>query len=109
MPQPIADAAYTLKMIKEAGYKSAATAIGELIDNSLQAEAENIDILVINKKQRVGARSSNNVFKLAVLDDGHGMDLDTLSKCLSLGWGSRLDATEGLGKFGFGLKGSSIS
>ena len=109
MPTKLAEASYTLKMIKEAGYKSTASALGELIDNSIQADANNIDIVVINKNQRVGARSSNNVFKLAVIDDGHGMDYETLGKCLSLGWGSRLDAKEGLGKFGFGLKGSSIS
>ena len=109
MPTKLAEASFTLKMIKEAGYKSTASALGELIDNSIQADANNIDIVVINKNQRVGARSSNNVFKLAVIDDGHGMDIETLSQCLSLGWGTRLDAEEGLGKFGFGLKGSSIS
>jgi len=109
MPTKLAEASFTLKMIKEAGYKSTASALGELIDNSIQADANNIDIVVINKKQKVGARTSNNVFKLAVIDDGHGMDIETLSQCLSLGWGTRLDAEEGLGKFGFGLKGSSIS
>jgi len=106
----VVDACLSLMAIKHAGYRSTATALGELIDNSIQAKADNINIIVINQNQNLtGNRTSNNVYKLGVLDDGHGMDYDDLSKCLSLGWGTRLDATDGLGKFGFGLKGSSIS
>jgi len=32
-----------------------------------------------------------------------------LANCLSLGWGTRLNSRRGLGRFGFGLKGASIS
>ena len=105
----IVDACLSLMTIKHAGYRTA-TALGELIDNSIQAKAENIDIVVINQHQNpTGNRTTNYVFKLGVLDDGAGMTYDDLSNCLSLGWGTRLNATDGLGKFGFGLKGSSIS
>ncbi len=107
--QNIIDAGIALEAIKKSGYRSTATAIGELIDNSIQAEATDIDIIVINKMIRNGNRNSNNVYKIAVLDNGTGMDLDILASCLKLGFGTRKNATQGLGKFGFGLKGSSIS
>ena len=35
--------------------------------------------------------------------------MQKISKCLSFGWGTRLNNGTGLGKFGFGLKGASIS
>lgn len=107
--QNIIDAGIALEAIKKSGYRSTATAIGELIDNSIQAEATDIDIIVINKMIRNGNRNTNNVYKIAVLDNGIGMDLDILASCLKLGFGTRKNATQGLGKFGFGLKGSSIS
>ena len=109
MPK-IIDAYLGLMALKQAGYRSTATAVGELIDNSIEAAASTIDIVAINKKIRTtGSRSSNNVYKIAVLDDGIGMDVDVLGNCLSLGWGTRLDTREGLGRFGFGLKGASLS
>ena len=107
--QNIIDAGIALEAIKKSGYRSTATAIGELIDNSIQANARDIDIIVINKMIQNGNRRTNNVHKIAVLDNGEGMSLDVLGSCLKLGFGTRKNATEGLGKFGFGLKGSSVS
>jgi len=107
--QNIIDAGIALEAIKKSGYRSTATAIGELIDNSIQANARDIDIIVINKMIQNGNRRTNNVHKIAVLDNGEGMSLDVLGSCLKLGFGTRKNATAGLGKFGFGLKGSSVS
>ena len=108
MPK-IIDAYLGLMALKQAGYRSTATAVGELIDNSIEAKASVIDIIAINKKIRTNGRASNGVYKIAVLDDGIGMNVDVLENCLSLGWGTRLDTRDGLGRFGFGLKGASLS
>jgi hypothetical protein len=55
----------------------------------------------------------DKIYELTVLDDGLRMNHHELSNCVSLGWGTRvnnyLDTDVGLGRFGFGLKGSSIS
>jgi len=83
--------------------------INERIDNSIDAKAQNIFIVAINKQIAVNTRTQNNIKELAVLDDGIGMDTEAIGHCLSLGWGSKIDSREGLGRFGFGLKGSSIS
>ncbi|MEO1945264.1 MAG: ATP-binding protein [Candidatus Thioglobus sp.] len=108
MPK-IIDAYLGLMALKQAGYRSTATAVGELIDNSIEAEASVIDIIAINKKVKTNGRASNTVYRIAVLDNGVGMDVDILENCLSLGWGTRLDTRDGLGRFGFGLKGASLS
>ena len=105
----IIDASLGLTALRQAGYKSTATAVAELVDNSIEANAQEIDIIVISRRVQLSSRESNQIEKICVLDDGDGMIKDVLSKCLSLGWGTRLDTREGLGRFGFGLKGSSIS
>ena len=105
----IIDAYLGLMALREAGYRSTATAVAELVDNSLEAKATHIDILTYSKKKMVARQKSNRVEAIAVLDNGDGMSEDVLQKCLSMGWGSRLETREGLGRFGFGLKGSSIS
>lgn len=105
----IIDAYLGLTALRQAGYRSTATAVAELVDNSIEAEANIIDIIAISKDVLINSRTSSQVQKIAVLDNGDGMPVDILKNCLSLGWGTRLDTREGLGRFGFGLKGASIS
>ncbi len=105
----IIDAYLGLTALRQAGYRTTATAIAELVDNSIEAGASNIDIVAISKRVVVNKKISNQVERIAVIDNGCGMSSEVLSKCLSLGWGTRLHTREGLGRFGFGLKGASIS
>ena len=105
----IIDAYLGLMALRQAGYRSTATAIAELVDNSIEAEASTIDIIALSSPVFMKSRASNQVQRIAVLDNGNGMMPQILEKCLSLGWGTRLKTREGLGRFGFGLKGASIS
>ena len=105
----IIDAYLGLTALRQAGYRSTATAVAELVDNSIEAEATQIDIIAMSKEIVVKTRKSNQVQKIAVLDNGDGMPPEILENCLSLGWGTRLETRGGLGRFGFGLKGASIS
>ena len=98
-----------LNALREVGYRSTATAIAELVDNSIDAEADDIHIMTFSKKEAGVKRASYRVQSIAVLDNGGGMKEEEIANCLSLGWGTRLDTREGLGRFGFGLKGASIS
>ena len=72
------------------------SAYGEVIDNSIQADAKNV-------KMKFDT-TSKLIRKLAFGDDGVGMDAETLSQCLSLGWSSRYNDREGIGRFGVGMK-----
>jgi hypothetical protein len=109
MGAKITNARLTIETLVHAGFRSTASALAELVDNSIEAEAKKIRIIATNKRSRVKQRTQNNIHELAVLDNGGGMNYSDLSNCLSLGWGTRLEKREGLGRFGFGLKGSSIS
>lgn len=106
---PILDPYYALKTLREIGYRSTATAVAELVDNSIEAEADDIMIITQSRREKVNKLSSYRVQTVSILDNGIGMSPDVLDHCLSIGWGTRLDTREGLGRFGFGLKGASIS
>ena len=105
----IIDAYLGLNALRQAGYRSTATAVAELVDNSIEANADKIDIIALSDDVFLSQRTSSQVTNIAVLDNGDGMNEETLASCLSMGWGTRLETRDGLGRFGFGLKGSSIS
>lgn len=42
--------------MRDNGYKNAAYAIAELMDNSIQAKANRVELLCGEKKQQVGSR-----------------------------------------------------
>jgi hypothetical protein len=87
------------------------SAVGEVIDNSLQAESSNIK-MVLHEKEISGrgiTRGTKVVHKCAFGDDGIGMDADTLHHCLQLGFSSRYNDRKGIGRFGVGMTLAAIS
>lgn len=86
------------------GYKNSVYAIAEIIDNSIQAEAKKIDVVIINN-----TTLSSSISEILIIDDGTGMDQSEFSKALMMNSGSRGGAKQGLGKYGQGLPNSSIS
>lgn len=98
-----------LDSARSSGYKDAAMALAELIDNSLQAEATKVDVLVSEKRNTVGRRRIWQVHQIAVLDNGIGMDPNLLQRALRFGDGDHHKDKEGMGKFGLGLPQASIS
>lgn len=96
-----------IKAMRSSGYKNAAYAVAELLDNSIQAGAQRVELLCFDGYQN----NQKHIEKIAVLDDGAGMSLDNLQLCLQFGNGTRLqpDKQTGLGKFGMGLPSASIS
>lgn len=94
---------------RDNGYKNAAMALGELIDNSLQAGATEVELLVGEQLTRVNTRSVWQVKEIGILDNGAGMPAELLERALVFGESdNRLDS-EGMGKFGVGLPQASIS
>lgn len=94
---------------RDSGYKDAAHAIAELMDNSIQADAANVELLCGERVDRQMRRSRSRIHQLAVLDDGCGMDAEVLRMALQFGNGTRLNDFSGIGRFGMGLPSSSIS
>ena len=94
---------------RDSGYKNAAYAIGELIDNSIQAGAKNVELMCRERMDLVSQRSRYSLTQLAILDDGSGMDSDTLRLSLRFGQGTHKNDRDGMGRFGMGLPSASIS
>lgn len=95
------DPAAMIESMRAFGY-SLPTAVADLVDNSITADAANVWV----ELHWAGAESS-----VRVLDDGHGMDAETLTNAMRLGSRSprELRAPNDLGRFGLGLKTASFS
>jgi hypothetical protein len=76
------------------------SAYGEVIDNSIQAFATDIRLEIIEKENR---GTKKLIDKIIFLDNGHGMSIDLLHKCLKLGHSSRYNDRSGIGRFGVGM------
>ena len=102
----------TLNSLRSSGY-SLEAAVGEPIDNSLEANARNIRIHLVEGTRQIPTKRKVEtlkvVDKIAFADDGDGMPEDTLAKCLILGESTRYGSRAGMGRFGVGATLGAIS
>lgn len=89
-----------LKSLRDSGYTLAA-ALGEVIDNSIEASANNILMRLEEAKDRSGKK---HIHRIIVSDDGKGMNPETLHRYLQLGFSTRYMSTKTIGKYGVGAK-----
>lgn len=101
--------ALAVKAMRDNGYKNAAYAIAELIDNALQARADTVELLCVEAEEQLSQRRVRRIRQVAVLDNGTGMNADVLRLSLQFGNGTHLDDRSGIGRFGMGLPSASIS
>jgi hypothetical protein len=100
-----------LKSMRSLGYKSAAYALSEQVDNSIQGGADLIDIRFGGFDRPVGdGKKRNNAIpsQIAVVDNGIGIIPEMIPYTLRWGGTHRHDNREGMGRFGFGLPSSSL-
>ena len=91
--------------LRSSGYKDAESAVSEIIDNSIEAEAKNVFVILKdNVNDRTGRK---NISEVGFLDDGMGMSDEILGKCLGLGVSTRRER-KGMGRFGVGLPQASL-
>ena len=90
-----------IRVTRDSGYSSTASAVSELVDNSIQASATRIQVDI--------EQASGNDISISVRDNGCGMDPFTLRQALRFGGSSRFNDRTGLGRFGMGLPNSSLS
>ena len=97
--------------MRDNGYKNAAYAIAELIDNAIQAGATEVELLCGDKTELRRQRRTTQIHSIGVLDNGSGMDDTILRMALQFGNGMYLNPENhtGIGRFGMGLPSSSIS
>lgn len=107
----IVPAHLAVQAMRDNGYKNAAYAIAELIDNSIQAGATKVELLCGEKQVPLEQRRRSRIYQIAVLDNGSGMDATILRLALQFGNGTYLEENKhtGIGRFGMGLPSSSVS
>src|SRR4051812_3511442 len=93
------DAARVIEGLRDTGYRFN-TAVADVVDNSVSAEATRIEILL---KQDFRGNVT-----LRIYDDGIGMDDSELEKAMQYGSPKRKSKAS-LGKFGLGLKTASTA
>jgi hypothetical protein len=111
MSADIVPAHLAVQAMRDNGYKNAAYAIAELMDNSIQAKASVVELLCAERVELVDQRRRSRIHQVAVLDNGCGMDADVLKIALQFGNGTNLAPEKqiDMGKFGMGLPNASIS
>lgn len=91
-----------INSLRHLGYSNTA-AVKDICDNCLDAHASVIAVLVDPANSGVGS------YKITVVDNGDGMDLETLDQALKLGSETERNEVADLGKFGMGLVTASLS
>lgn len=92
----IPDAKGLFYALRNSGYSNEA-AIADLIDNSLDANAQNVKV------------DFDDLKTIYIVDDGVGMSFDTLKQAIRLGGKKVHDSAGDLGKYGLGLITASLS
>ncbi len=98
-----------VQAMRDNGYRNTAYAVAELIDNSIQAGATEVELLCCESEELIRERVRRRVKHVAVLDNGSGMDQTVLRMALQFGNGTHLRDRSGIGRFGMGLPSASIS
>ena len=93
-----------IQATRDSGYKSTSSAVAELVDNAIQADATRIRITVCQATD-----GKTGTIELLVQDNGTGMDPFTLRTALRFGGTTRFNDRTGLGRYGMGLPNSSLS
>src|SRR3546814_20242536 len=66
--------ALAVKAMRDSGYKNTAYALAELIDNSVQANASNVEVICLEAYRQVNERASRKIQALGNRDNGDGID-----------------------------------
>ena len=91
--------------IRDLGYKSNGNALAELVDNSIQAGADRVDVAFGFE----GTKSDKKPSEIAVIDNGHGMEPGMIRLAVMWGGTHREGDRSGMGRYGYGLPCASVS
>lgn len=98
---PLTQTSHALESSRDSGF-DLASSVGEIVDNSIEARATWVRIRTCE------AEDGSAINQMAFADNGTGIPLEHLASVLSLGYSSRYNSREGMGRFGVGLKLASL-
>lgn len=91
--------------LRSSGYKSIDCAVAELIDNSIEAGAHDVFVIMTERVDPITHRKA--IYEFGILDNGSGMEISKLASCLGIGFTTKSDR-RGMGRFGVGLPQASL-
>lgn len=97
---PVILTGQALRSLRDSGY-SLSAAIAEVVDNSLEAQANAVKIRL--EERQVG-KGKKHIHRISISDDGSGMDMDVLHHYPQIGYSTRYMSTTTIGKYGVGAK-----
>ena len=103
-----------IQSMRDSGF-DLATAVGEVVDNSYEARSTMVRICTFEDEtltttsRSKKAKATKIIDRIAFADNGIGIEYETLPKVLKLGFSTRYNQREGLGRFGVGMKLAAIS
>lgn len=97
---PVVLTGQALQSLRDSGF-SLPAALAEVIDNSLEADA---NVIQLRLDETTGKRKKKHIHQIVVVDDGKGMPADELQHYLQLGWSTRYMSDKTIGKYGLGAK-----
>ncbi|BCL39286.1 ATP-binding protein [Nostoc sp. MS1] len=108
--KPLLELATAYKSLRDSGFDFS-TAVGEPIDNAIQAQATKIRVITktIERDNHNSKKKLPVIQQVAIVDNGYGMNADVLHGCLQLGYSTRYNDREGIGRFGVGATLAAIS
>ena len=99
----------TAQAMRDSRYRHPANAIAELIDNSIDARASKVDLLIRETVAIIKTRRRSRISQIGLFDNGHGMSRETLVQALRFGGHQSTQSINRIGKYGMGLPTSSVS
>ncbi len=97
-----------VESMRDSGYRDIRKAINDIVDNSIQAEANRIAIMTTSERGKEKG-SREKISNIAIIDDGYGMIPEMIRAAVSWGGTDRHNSRDGLGRFGFGLPTAAVS
>ncbi|MHB1583062.1 MAG: ATP-binding protein [Acidimicrobiales bacterium] len=94
-----------LKSMRDSGF-SLAAALGEVIDNAIEANA---NAIVVDMREVPVDRKRKAVDRIAVVDDGTGMAEEVLHHYLQIGFSTRYMRNDTIGKYGVGATTAALN
>lgn len=101
---------HALESWRESGF-DLSTAIGELVDNSIEARAHEIRIesFEVRAEEKRKSKRRESIEAIAAGDDGIGIAPEILPHTLTMGFSTSYNQRNGLGRFGVGAKLAALS
>lgn len=96
-----------IEQLRSSGYKNPIYAMAEIIDNSVDAKAKEIDITIVEQNINNGVKRTRKIKDVFFIDNGNGMSKNEINGCLRFADGAGRN-DERIGAFGVGLPNSSI-